>query len=145
MSININTQHPEEASLSWHQQKESDRYENSVWCQKWTVYSPVVKVKAIFGETVTGNGYCRQLSPECYRLSEPRPKHRTEKKDQEHIKWMKSQKDYCRWSLQTDSNKLLCTWRCLCSGHCRRCTQVAAKNRNSRWSYPWVNISCDHW
>ena len=49
-------------------------------------FSPVVKVKAIFGETVIGNAYCRQLSPErniCLNQTPNTGKRREKKKEKD--------------------------------------------------------------
>lgn len=80
---------------------ESNGYENSVYWQKWTVFSPVVKVKAIFGESVPGDAYYWQLGSkhdvDLIQRGEKRGKYAGENK-------MKKTKIYCEWMAKVSNS-----------------------------------------
>lgn len=117
MTININTQHPEEAFLKCfqHQQSESNRGARN------GRYSPVVIVKAIFG------GLSLATRTEDKRMKE-------EKKDKNRRCTMSWWNHKIKKPNPTESCKPLWT----------KYIQVTAKNRHTRCSYPRVNLSVDH-
>lgn len=76
MTININTQHQKKHfwNVPWHQQSESNRGARN------GRFSPVVKVKAIFGETVIGNVYCWQTQEKRRKTTPTTQKHENNNK-----------------------------------------------------------------